>query len=170
MTTGSPVASAVSGPGTDETKAMRLPSGDQATVRPLPGSGAFVPDISAMNRAPVPSGRATTSPVLSPTRPRYAIDWLSGDQTGLPVGSSSAPKRTLLPPASVITQSCPYGRPAPSLLSTTYATRAASGETCTADTDRSLRRSPLCSAPCAAASAATRNSAHATNRVVGFIV
>ena len=118
ITIGSPVASAVSGPGVDETNAIRLPSGDQATVRPLPGSGAFVPDISATNRAPAPSGRATTSPVLSPTRPRYAIDWPSGDQSGLPDGSLSAPKRTLLPSASVITQSWPYGRPVPSLLST----------------------------------------------------
>jgi hypothetical protein len=49
---------------------MRLASGDQATVLPLPGSGAFVPGISAMNLTPVPSGRAMTRPVLSPVRPR----------------------------------------------------------------------------------------------------
>ena len=70
ITIGSPVASAVSGPGTDETNAIRLPSGDQATVLPVVGSGLLVPDISARNRAPLPSGRATTSPLLSPTRPR----------------------------------------------------------------------------------------------------
>ena len=91
ITIGSPLASAVSGPGVDETNAIRLPSGDHATVRPLPGNGALVPDISATNRAPPPSARATTSPVLSPTLPRKAIDWPSGDQTGLPDASLSAP-------------------------------------------------------------------------------
>src|SRR5438093_13169521 len=118
MTTGSPVASAVSGPGADDTKAMRLLSGDHAIVLPDPGSGAFVPVISAMKRAPAPSGRAIARPVLSPTRPRYAIHCPSGDHSGSPDVSFSPPNRTLLPSASVITHSWPYGRPAPSLFST----------------------------------------------------
>src|SRR5206468_2257756 len=119
MTIGSPVASAVSGPGTAEMNAMRLPSGDHATVFPVVGSGLLVPDVSARNRTPVPSGRATTSPALSPARPWYAIDCPSGDHSGPPDDSLSPPKRTVFPSASVITQSWPYGRPAPSLLSTT---------------------------------------------------
>src|SRR5581483_12520587 len=109
MTTGSPAAAAASGPGTADTNAMRLLSGDHATDLPSPGSGAFVEFISARNRAPLPSARATTSPVLSPTRPRYAIDWPSGDHSGLPLGSFSPPIRTLLPSGSVMIQSCPYG-------------------------------------------------------------
>src|SRR5580765_7178955 len=138
MTIGSPVASAVSGPGTEETNAMRLPSGDQVTVLPVVGSGLLVPDISARKRAPLPSGCAITRPALSPTRPRYAIHWLSGDQVGLPEDSFSPPRRVALPSASVITHSWLYGRPAPSLFSIVYATRVASGETSTADTDRSF--------------------------------
>src|SRR5919197_6453508 len=117
MTIGSPVAAAVSGPGTDDTNAIRFPSGDHAIVAPLPGSGALVPLISARNRAPDPSGRETISPVFSPTRPRYAIDWPSRDQTGLPEPSRSPPNLMLLPSASVITHSWPYGLPGPSLLS-----------------------------------------------------
>src|SRR5438874_13350512 len=84
ITIGSPVASAVSGPGVEETDAIRLPSGAHAIVCPDPGSGAFVPLISATKRADDPSGLATTRPLFSPTRPRYAIHWLSGDHCGLP--------------------------------------------------------------------------------------
>ena len=105
MTIGSPVALAVSGPGTDDTNAIRLPSGDHAIVAPLPGSGALVPVISARKRAPDPSGRETTSPVLSPTRPRYTSDWPSADHTGLPDESRSPPTRTVFPSATVITHS-----------------------------------------------------------------
>src|SRR6476619_2448089 len=96
---GSPVASAVSGPATDDTNAIRLPSGAHAIVLPDPGSGAFVPLSSASHFAPDPSGFATTRPDLSPTRPRYAIHWLSDDRSGFPDGSLSAPKRTLFPSA-----------------------------------------------------------------------
>src|SRR5262245_59139919 len=119
MTIGSPVASAVSGPGTDETNARRLPSGDHATLLPAPGSGAFVPVISAMKRAEVPSARATKRPDLSPLWPLYAISWPSGDHSGLPDVSLSPPNRTVLPSESDITHSWPYGRLCPSLLSTT---------------------------------------------------
>src|SRR5580765_5730583 len=136
MTMGSPVASAVSGPGTDDTKAMRFPSGAQATVLPVVGSGLLVPVISARKRALEPSGCAIARPALSPTRPLYAIHWLSGDQFAFPDGSFPAPMRVVLPSASVITQSWPYGRPVPSLFSTVYATLVASGETSTPDTDR----------------------------------
>src|SRR5882672_12813826 len=116
MTIGSPFASAVSGPGTDDTNAIRFPSGDHATLVPMPGSGAFVPVISARNLAPVPSGFAIASP--------------------------------LLPSATVITEIWPYGRPGPSLLSTTYATRVPSGESWTVLTARSFNRSPLCTRFC----------------------
>src|SRR6516162_5876270 len=104
MTIGSPVASAVSGPGTDDTNAIRFPSGDHATVLPVVGSGLFVPDMSARNRAPVPSGCTIERPALSPTRPLYAIHCPSGDQLGFPDGSLSPPTRKVLPSASVITQ------------------------------------------------------------------
>ena len=42
MTIGSPVASAVSGPGLADTYAICLLSGDQAVVLPVVGSGALV--------------------------------------------------------------------------------------------------------------------------------
>src|SRR5262245_46874138 len=103
ITIGSPVAPAASGPSTDETKTIPMPSGAVAVVLPDPGSGALVPVSSASPLAPDPSGFAMTRPDLSPTRPRYAIHWLSGDHSGFPAGSLSAPKRTLFPSAIVIT-------------------------------------------------------------------
>src|SRR5262245_65064314 len=120
MTIGSPVASAVSGPGTLETNAICLPSGDHATVAPVVGSGLLVPVISARNFALVPSGRAMARPVLSPTRPRYASHCPSGDHTGFPEPSFSPPNRTVLPSATVITQSWAHGRPVSSLFSNVY--------------------------------------------------
>ena len=66
--------------------------------------GAFVPATSASSLAPLASGLAITRPLFSPTRPRYAIHWPSGDQCGSSDDSLSAPKRTLLPSANVITQ------------------------------------------------------------------
>src|SRR5262245_16779256 len=144
MTIGSPVASAVSGPGTLETNAICLPSGDHATVAPVVGSGLLVPVISARNFAPVPSGRAIARPLLSPTRPRYAIHCPSGDHTGLAEPSFSPPNRTVLPSATVITQIWPQGRPAPSLFSTLYATRVPSGDTRTPATERNFNKSPDC--------------------------
>src|ERR671923_1806555 len=94
---GSPVASFVSGPGTADTNAMRLLSGDHAMLRPTPGSGLLVPCVSAINRAPLPSGCAMTNPDFSPDLPLYAIHCPSGDHSGFPEGSFSAPKRTLRP-------------------------------------------------------------------------
>src|SRR4029453_667360 len=107
MTIGSPFAAAVSGPGVAETNAIRLPSGDHVGLVLLPGSGAFVPATSASSLALLPSGLAITRPLFSPTRPRYAIHWPSGDQCGSSDESLSAPKRTLLPSGNVITQTCP---------------------------------------------------------------
>src|SRR6187200_389872 len=104
MTIGSPFAPAVSGPGVAETNAIRLPSGDHAGLVLLPGSGAFVPTTSASSLAPLPSGLAITRPLFSPTRPWYAINCPSGDQWGSSDESLSAPNRTLLPSASVFTQ------------------------------------------------------------------
>src|SRR3989441_609842 len=172
MTIGSPFASAVSGPGTDDTNAIRFPSGDHATLVPMPGSGAFVPVIAARNLAPVPSGFAIASPLVPSTRPRYAIHWPSGDHCGSPDDSLSPPKRTVFPSASVITEIWPYGRPDPSLLSTTYATRVPSGDSWTAVTARSLNRSLLCKrffddAACGMPSASATVSIRHCGRMMG---
>src|SRR5262249_41614079 len=102
MTIGSPVASAVSGPGVDPTNAMRLSSGDQVGVVLDPGNGALVPPASARTLALVPSARTTARPFLPPTEPRYASHCPSCDQTGSPEGSFSPPGRTDLPSATVM--------------------------------------------------------------------
>src|SRR6516225_2239098 len=137
MTIGSPVASAVSGPGVEDTKAMRLLSGDHEGDVLAPGRGAFVPSTSAISLAFVPSVREMTRPACAPTLPRYASHWPSGDQTGSPEAS----KRSDLPSARFMTHTWPYGRPAPSLFSTTYATCAPSGDRATPATDRNFSRS-----------------------------
>ena len=51
ITIGSPLASAVSGPGVAEINAICLLSGDHVTSAPVPGSGAFVPLASVKNVA-----------------------------------------------------------------------------------------------------------------------
>ena len=58
ITIGSPLASALSGPGVADTKAMRRPSGAHATDRPADGSGWFVSSTGASSRAPLPSAFA----------------------------------------------------------------------------------------------------------------
>ena len=59
MTAGSPVASFVSGPGTVDTNAICLESGDQSMAAPSNVSGEFVSIISVRKRLPVPSAFAT---------------------------------------------------------------------------------------------------------------
>src|SRR5262249_16165595 len=105
MTTGSPVAFWVSGPGTALTKAMRLPSGDQAMLLPDEGRGLFVPFSGEINFAVEPSGRATINPDWAPSLPSYPIHWLSGDHSGFDDVSLSPPSLIVLPSATVIIQS-----------------------------------------------------------------
>src|SRR6516162_9357175 len=93
MTIGSPVASSVSGPGTELMNATLFPSGDQVMLFPVEGRGLFVPCITDRNLLPEPSGRAIIKPDLSPSCPRNAIQLPSGDQTGPEEASFSAPMR-----------------------------------------------------------------------------
>src|SRR5437762_6765609 len=127
MTTGSPPARAVSGPGVAETNAIRFESGDHAMERPSKVSGLLVLDISARKRRPLPSGPETVRPFLPPTAPLNATRRPSGDHSGADAGSLP-PRRTVRPSATVITKSWRWGRPGWSWLTTVYATRAASGE------------------------------------------
>ena len=105
MTIGSPVASAVSGPGTAETNAMRLPSGDHAIVLPAAGqrrvrAGHFreQPRAGAVRLRDDEAGLVADAAAI---RDPLAVGRPLADS---PDGSLSAPKRTLLPSASVITQ------------------------------------------------------------------
>src|SRR5712692_713481 len=100
MTTGSPLASAVSGPAVAETNAIRFESRDQAIVRPSKVSGLLVPVISPRNRSPLPSGRETARPFLPPTAPLNATRRPSGDHSGDDAGSLP-PSRTLRPSPTV---------------------------------------------------------------------
>src|SRR5581483_592997 len=117
-TMGLPLAAAVSGPGTAETNAMRLPSGDHAIRLPVEGRGLLVPSSGPSQRAPLPSGCATTKPDLPPTVPEYVIRLPSGDHSGSDEASLPCDKHTGLPPARVRTQICEYGRPGVSLFCT----------------------------------------------------
>src|SRR5262249_57463128 len=100
MTTGSPVAAAVSGPGVALTKAIRLLSGDQAKAAPREGSGVLVPSTLAIDRAPSPFAFAIIrKPLLMNARLRP-----SGDQTGDDDWSPSVATRLVLPSATLITQ------------------------------------------------------------------
>ena|ERR1700690_583242 len=115
MTIGSPVASAVSGPGTALTKASRLESGDHAKRFPVVGNGALVHCRADMNFAPEPSGWATINPDWSPSLPLYAIHWPSGDHSAPPDDSFSFENSVERPSANVMTTNCEYGLPGPSL-------------------------------------------------------
>src|SRR5262245_62781921 len=119
ITTGSPVASLVSGPAVACTNAMRVPSGDHAIVLPVSVSALLlVPSTSARCIGEDPSPRATIRPALVPVRPMYASDLPSGDQTGDEPRLCSSPTLVLRPPATSRIQSCVYGRPGPSLCCT----------------------------------------------------
>src|SRR5437773_11756091 len=96
MTTGSPPASAVSGPAVAETNAIRFESGDQAIARPSKVRGLLVPVISARKRSPLPSGRETARPFWPPTTPLNATSRPSGDLSGDEAGSGPT-NRTIRP-------------------------------------------------------------------------
>ena len=119
MTTGSPPASSVSGPGVAETNAICFESGDQAMARPSKVSGLFVPCVSASTRgAPAPSAATTMRASLSPLAPAYAIQRPSGDQEGSDPLASAPPTCAGAPSGSAMTHSCARGRPGPSLVCT----------------------------------------------------
>src|ERR1700730_8639757 len=92
MTIGSPLAPLASVPGVEDTKASRLPSGDQATSLPVPGSGLLVPFVGARKVTSDPSARATKSPDLSPWLPERANHFPRGDQRGPPEASCRPPR------------------------------------------------------------------------------
>src|SRR5262245_37026547 len=104
MTMGSPDASAVSGPGRAERKAIRRLSGDQASRFPDSGMRLFVGSTGATKRTPEPSGRTTASPDFAPTRPSKASQRPSGDHSGPPAGSSLDPIATDAPSATFMIQ------------------------------------------------------------------
>src|SRR5271169_3640674 len=114
MTIGSPVASPVSGPGCEETYAIRWLSGDHAMFFPVVGSGALVPSKGPRYFLSLPSGRATSMPDLVPRRPEYAIHFPSGDHSGSPDGSSAALRQIDFRSTTVMIQSCATGRSGPS--------------------------------------------------------
>src|ERR1700722_880559 len=99
MTIGSPLASAVSGPGVAEINAICLLSGDHVTSAPVPGSGAFVPLVSVKNVTDDPSGCTIASPCFPSAAPLNAIHRESGDHTADPDTSCSPPTRVDLFPA-----------------------------------------------------------------------
>src|ERR1700733_912740 len=122
MTIGSPVASAVSGPAVAEMNAICSLSGDHVTSAPVPGSGAFVPLASLKNVMEDPSGCTTANPCLPSAAPLYAIHRESGDHTGDPDTSCSAPIREVFPLATSSTHNCGQGLPGRSYRNTVYAT------------------------------------------------
>src|ERR1700722_8917906 len=136
MTIGSPLASAVSGPGVAEINAICLLSGDQVTSAPVPGNGAFVPLVSVKNVVEVPSGCTTPSPCFPSAAPSYAIHRESGDQTAPPDTSCSPPIRVVFPLATSSTHNCGRGLPGRSYRTTVYATNFPSGEIDAPPTDR----------------------------------
>src|SRR6266853_6596060 len=125
-----------------------LPSGDQVTSLPVPGSGLLVPVIDARKVTSVPSDRATNNPPFSPWWPRKANHLPSGDHSGPPPESFSPPTRTDFCAGTSMIQSCPYGRPGRSHMVTVYAIRRPSGDSSTLPTERK-RESSLLLSPCA---------------------
>src|ERR1700734_1784773 len=106
ITTGSPVASAVSGPGADDPNAICLPSGDQLVLSPCPGSGEFEPVIGARNGASDPSGWTIQRPACLPSWRVKLSHCPSCDHRGEPATELSSPSRDDLRVAASITQSC----------------------------------------------------------------
>ena len=88
--------------------------------------------------------RAINNPDLSPDFPEYAIHFPSGDHSAFPDGSSPALMQIVLSSAMVMIHSCPKGRFGESLRLIVYAIFDPSGESCTAPTERSLKRSDDC--------------------------
>src|ERR1700736_1740519 len=110
MTIGSPVASAVSGPGWEETYPMLLLLGAHAMFLPMVGSGALVESSGPRYFLPLPSGCATISPDLPFSRPEYAIHFPSGDHSGSPEDSSPVPSCIDFRSDRVMIHSWPNGR------------------------------------------------------------
>ena len=73
--------------------AMRLPSGDQATVLPVVGSGLLVPVISARKRALEPSGRAIARSGFVADATAYADPLAVGRPVRVPGWLLPAPMR-----------------------------------------------------------------------------
>jgi len=118
MTMGSPLASSVSGPGVEETDAMRVPSGDHEMRSPSPGSGWLVPLVATSRRASEPSGCETMSPAPSPAsspRSSQATSEPSGDQRPL---DDSFPSGVERPVSRSVIQARDRGRPGLSALVT----------------------------------------------------
>src|SRR5579871_663888 len=90
---GSPVASAVSGPATELTKAICLLSGDHVRDCPSSGSGAFDLATGATKVSSLPSARTVQTPSWFPSAPTNAIDLPSGDQWGSAALALSPPTR-----------------------------------------------------------------------------
>src|SRR6266536_136932 len=101
---GSPVAAAVSGPGVEETNAIRVLSGDQATLLPRSGTGELVPATDASNVGPEPSACAIITPDLPSSPPKYASHFPSGDHSGPELASLSPPRRFEFPVPTSRTQ------------------------------------------------------------------
>src|ERR1019366_29341 len=114
MTIGSPLALAP-GPRVLATTARRVPSGDHESAAPAPGFTEFVPCVVASRRASDPSAFATATPLLSPTLPKNAIHFPSGDQRGLDAPLPSRPSRVAVPLATSRIQISEYGCPGRSL-------------------------------------------------------
>src|SRR5437870_2153228 len=141
MTTGSPVADSVSGPGVADTNAICLPSGDHTRASPAPGSGWFVLIVGARNVASLPSGRITMTPDFSPSEPRNASHLPSGDQRGCRAARSSS--CLLLLPATSVIHTREDAPRAPSRVVTAYAICEPSGEMLAPSTDLIACRSWL---------------------------
>src|ERR1019366_1041553 len=114
MTIGSPLALA-SGPGVLDTNARRWPSGDHDSAAPAPGFTEWVPCVVASRRASDPSAFAPATPLLSPTFPKNAIHFPSGDERGLGAALPSRPSRVAAPLATSRIQISEYGCPDRSL-------------------------------------------------------
>ena len=97
MTAGSPPAASDSGPGVDETNAIRFASGDQVILLPASGRGWLVHSSPASHFASLPSGFETISPDLPSSLPDQASHLPSADQTASEDGSFPPPRRTVSP-------------------------------------------------------------------------
>src|SRR5206468_10262617 len=122
--------------GTAETKAIDLPSGDQASRSPSCGSGLFDVITSASGVTPVPSALPASTPL-----PPFAV----GPMKAMRVPSfdhrafdpSAAPgHRVARPLARSAIQICDHGAPIRSLLMTVNAACEPSGDSWTSVTER----------------------------------
>src|SRR5579883_2123559 len=148
MIIGSPVMSAVSGPGSDEMNAIALPSGDQVIDWPRSGSGALDEATGATNARAEPSGCTIQMPSWLPSVPANATHRPSCDQCGSDARALSSPTRIVFRLARSMSQSWAYGRPGWSRMATVYSIVFPSGASATSRTARNRERSLLWR-PCA---------------------